>query len=280
MMKGVIAALLPVLAGSALSAANGQSPAAPARVTLTRLDCGSGKMPRDIAGFSDTRAWDGQKKLLVASCYLIRHGDQLMLWDTGYPASIKDDPKSPIAMPKTLVDQLHDLSVDPTRIDYVGVSHYHGDHIGQARDFPTATLLIGYGDWAMLTASDRPPNADPAPFANWITGPGKHEAVRGDKDVFGDGAVVMLATPGHTPGHRSLLVRVSGNRNYLLTGDLTHFAANYATDGVPTGNTSRAETLASLARFKALAVTLKATVIIQHDPADIARLPPFPRAAE
>jgi glyoxylase-like metal-dependent hydrolase (beta-lactamase superfamily II) len=252
----------------------------PARVTLTRLDCGSGKAPRDIASFSDSHALDGQKKLLVASCYLIRHGDKLMLWDTGYPAAIKDDPKSPFAMPKTIIDQLRELSIDPAKIDYVGISHYHGDHVGQARDFPAATLLIGYGDWAMLTAADRPVNADPAPLANWITGAGKRDIIRGDKDVFGDASVTILATPGHTPGHKSLLVRMAGNRYYLISGDLTHFASNYATDAVPSGNTSRAETLASLARFKALAANLKATVVIQHDPADIDKLPLFPEAAE
>lgn len=65
----------------------------------------------------------------------------------------------------------------------------------------------------------------------------------------------------------------------LLSGDLTHFRENYETDGVPTWNSNRADTLASLNRFKEIARNLRATVIIQHDPRDIGKLPAFPDAA-
>jgi N-acyl homoserine lactone hydrolase len=66
----------------------------------------------------------------------------------------------------------------------------------------------------------------------------------------------------------------------LLSGDLAHFAENLATNGVPTFNSDRADTLASFDRFKKLAASLKALVIIQHETADIAKLPAFPAAAE
>ncbi|MGQ3230576.1 MAG: N-acyl homoserine lactonase family protein, partial [Blastomonas fulva] len=58
------------------------------------------------------------------------------------------------------------------------------------------------------------------------------------------------------------------------------FSENYASNGVPTFNVDRADTLASLDRFKKLADNLKATVIIQHEPADVGKLPTFPQAAE
>ena len=101
-----------------------------------------------------------------------------------------------------------------------------------------------------------------------------------DKDVFGDGTVVMLNTPGHTPGHHSLLVKLKEKGHVLLPGDLAHFHENYDSDGVPTFNTDRAETLASLDRFKQIATNLKATVIIQHDARDVSKLPAFPAAAK
>jgi N-acyl homoserine lactone hydrolase len=66
----------------------------------------------------------------------------------------------------------------------------------------------------------------------------------------------------------------------MLTGDLAHFHENYDTNGVPTFNISRADTLASLDRFKKLAANLKATVIIQHDARDIDKLPAFPASAK
>ncbi len=111
-------------------------------------------------------------------------------------------------------------------------------------------------------------------------GGGSVEPVARDKDIFGDGSVVMLDMPGHTPGHHTLLVRLTGMGPVLLSGDQAHFQENYDSAGVPTFNTNRADTLASFDRFKALAKNLKATVIIQHEPRDINKLPAFPKAAE
>jgi len=92
--------------------------------------------------------------------------------------------------------------------------------------------------------------------------------------------VVVLNTPGHTPGHHSLLVRLKDMAPVLITGDLAHFHENYEANGVPSFNTDRAQTLASLDRFKKIAANLHATVIIQHDARDIGKLPAFPVAAK
>ena len=101
-----------------------------------------------------------------------------------------------------------------------------------------------------------------------------------DKDVFGDGSVIMLYTPGHTPGHHSLLVKLPQMGAVLVSGDLAHFRENYETNGVPTFNTDRAQTVASLDRVKKIATGTKATVVIQHDPRDLDKLPAFPAAAK
>jgi hypothetical protein len=60
---------------------------APAEVSLTRIDCASSAGPADIGRFSDTMAYEGKKLQLTASCYLIRHADHYMIWDTGYPVT-------------------------------------------------------------------------------------------------------------------------------------------------------------------------------------------------
>jgi len=86
--------------------------------------------------------------------------------------------------------------------------------------------------------------------------------------------------PGHTPGHHALLVKLARKGYVLLSGDAAHFAENYASNGVPSFNANRADTLASFDRFKKLAANLHATVIIQHEPADVAKLPAFPKAAD
>jgi glyoxylase-like metal-dependent hydrolase (beta-lactamase superfamily II) len=121
---------------------------------------------------------------------------------------------------------------------------------------------------------------NPEPFANWIKGEGKVEPLPLDKDVFGDGTVIVLSTPGHTPGHHALMVKLPQTGTVLLTGDLAHFRENYDNGGVPSFNSNRAETVASIDRFKKIASNLKATVIIQHDARDVGKLPAFPAAAK
>ena len=242
-------------------------------VTLTRLaDCGTPQAPTEVnLRFSDTYAFDDLKVQFVFSCYLIKHGNNYMLWDTGHSMT------APNVAPKiSVVDQLAKLGVKPEQIQYVGISHYHGDHTGQVASFPQATLLIGQGDWNAITAPKPAAGVNAPPFAQWISGGGKVEPLPADKDVFGDGSVVILNTPGHTPGHHSLLVKLREKGNFLITGDLVHFHENYNSNGVPWFNVSRADTLASIDRFKKLAQTFRATVIIQHDARDIGKLPAFP----
>src|SRR5262252_4657361 len=248
---------------------------APATVTLTRLQCGTNAAPTDVGQrFSDTYAYNGLMVQLTFSCYLIKHNDDYLIWDTGNPVG-----NTPTAPKTSLTDLIAQLKVTPAQVKYVGISHYHGDHTGQASQFPTATLLIGKGDWDVVS-DPKAAAATSAPFASWIKGEGKVEPLTGDRDVFGDGTVLMLNMPGHTPGHHSLLVKLKTMGNVLITGDLAHFHENYDSNGVPAFNVSHGDTLASFDRFKKIATNLKATVIIQHDARDIGKLPAFPAAAK
>jgi glyoxylase-like metal-dependent hydrolase (beta-lactamase superfamily II) len=265
MSKWILGALAFGLAAPAVA----QAPA----LQLWRLDCGSIHVS-DFDVFSDTYLYPGQPKQMTASCYLIRHGDQYMLWDTGVAGPAKEWVFT-ITLKERVVDQLKRINVAPADIDYVGISHYHDDHTGQAADFPQATLLMGSGDWEVVKT--RPETA--ARFTPWISGGSKVDAIGRDKDVFGDQSVVVLDMPGHTPGHKALLVRLKSGP-VLLTGDLYHATEQVANRGVPSFNTNRADTLASFDRFQAIAKNMGAKVIIQHEPADIAKLPAFPKAAE
>jgi len=260
----------------ALSASTLGAQAATPEVTLTRLQCGTNGAPTNVGlRFSDVFSFSGLMVQTTFSCYLIKHGDDYMIWDTGNP------PTAGATAPKsTLTQLLAEVHVTPAQVKFVGISHYHGDHTGQANQFPSATLLIGKGDWDALNDSKSAAAPSAQFFTPWMSGGGKVEALPGDKDVFGDGSVMMLNTPGHTPGHHSLLVRLKGMGNVLITGDLSHFHENYDSNGVPTFNTDRAATLASLDRFKAIASNLKATVIIQHDQRDVTKLPAFPASAK
>ena len=217
---------------------------APAEVTLTRIECGTGATPTDVGQrFTDTFAYKDLKLTFTFSCYLIKHGDDYMVWDTGFAPGT-----SPNAPKVGIVDRLKELKVTPEQVKYVGISHFHGDHTGQLAPFTNATLLIGKGDWDGITA----------PMSS----------------------VIILRMPGHTPGHSCLLVRLKEMGPVLLTGDLVHFRENYESGGVPHFNFDRAATVASIERMKQIVSNLKATVVIQHDMRDIGKLPAFPAAAK
>ena len=264
-----------------------QSNADPVEVELWRLDCGEVRV-NDLDMFSDTRAYTGEARDLTSSCYLIRHGSDYMLWDTGLPAALKGadqndtDALSP-TLKMTIEEQLAEIDLKPADIGRVGISHYHFDHTGQAASFPQAELMIDTRDWDVLSSDPLPTFAEG--FANpdlvkpWHDG-GKLTTTMGDTDVFGDGSVTMLAMPGHTPGSLALLLQLAETGPVLLSGDVVHFEEQIANAGVPPFNTDRGDTLASIDRMNRLAGNLGATLIIQHDPRDIDKLPAFPASAK
>lgn len=270
----------PLFAVAALLA----SGASAAELELWRLDCGEIEV-RDLSLFSDTYKYAGEKRTLTDSCYLIRHDTDYMLWDTGLPAALigaKADPKAALAptLAEDIPTQLARIGVKPEQISRLGISHNHFDHVGQAATFPGSTLMMGAADLAQFKAEPLPFAVDPAFIKPWLDGGSKVDPISGDRDVFGDGSVTILSTPGHTPGETSLLVRLKDKGPVLLSGDVAHFEEQFATRGVPSFNYDRSETLASMERITGIAKELKATLVVQHDPSDIKRLPAFPKSAK
>ncbi|MGH8431984.1 MAG: N-acyl homoserine lactonase family protein [Solimonas sp.] len=194
------------------------------------------------------------------NCYLIRHGSDWFLWDTGYPDSVAEKPVTSAigtaTRAKTLAAQLAEIGVKPSDIRYVAVSHTHGDHVGNVDMFPASTLLIQKAelDWA-FAPDKRPPFKGERPIRK----------LEGDLDVFGDGSVTILSTPGHTPGHQSLLVRLPKTGWLVLTGDATHFKDNWDNKRVASMNTSAEQTQASYKKIADVLAEKKAELWINHD---------------
>lgn len=281
-MKRILGIAMAFLVLSGMQAPPSVKPNAP--LSLWRLDCGTFLIKDLNAFFSDTMAYKaGQAKEITSSCYLIRNGDRFLLWDTGVSAEMKAKPAENaaqrITLSKTIVEQLAEIGVRPEQIETIGISHFHFDHMGQAASFPKAKLVMGAGDLDELRATSPDPRLQVDLVKPWLAKGSNAVAARGDVDIFHDGRVIMLNLPGHTPGHRGLLVKLASG-NVLLTGDLYHFTEQVAHKGVPPFNTNRADTLASMDRFDKLAKNLNAKVIIQHEKADIAKLPAFPKAAQ
>jgi N-acyl homoserine lactone hydrolase len=85
--------------------------------------------------------------------------------------------------------------------------------------------------------------------------------------VFGDGSVTIISTPGHTPGHQSLLVKLPKTGALLLSGDAVHFKSNWENRGVPAGNTGQEQTKTSMQKMADIMAKEKATLWINHDKA-------------
>jgi N-acyl homoserine lactone hydrolase len=268
-LGAAVLALMPLSGGAAAPSTS------PAQIELWRLDCGEfPDFPLDE--MSDAFDYPGQKKTLTDSCYLVRHNDDFMLWDTGFrPSLLNPNGK---ARHQTIVQQLARIGLAPEKITLIGISHFHFDHTGQASLFPGARLLIGQPDFELLAHGVEAGETDD--IRPWLADTAKVDRVVGDKDVFADGTVIMLATPGHTPGHHSLLVRLAKRGNVILSGDLWHFAEQISHNGVPLETMDRAAELASMDRITRATANLHALLIIQHEAADIDKLPQFPLSAK
>lgn len=238
------------------------------------LDCGE-NYGKDQARWSPG-VNAGQGILFSDNCYLIRHGKQWLLWDTGLADEIANSPNGVetgggtivAKRTKTLAGQLAQLKVKPSDIAYVAISHNHADHTGNAKLFPASTFLVQEAEWNVAYAD---PAKSPLPQGAKVT------KLNGDHDVFGDGSVVILSTPGHTPGHQSLLVYLRKTGAVLLSGDAAHFKDNFDNRRVPAMNADKDQTLASMERLASLSRSLPATLWINHDKPTTDTLPKAPK---
>jgi len=241
---------------------------------LYRLDCG-----HSLA--NDESVWTpgenvGRDIEFSSTCWLIKHGREWLLWDTGVPESSLNDPNGWSTLPKLIVyhldksltDQLAEIALKPGDIGRVAISHTHGDHIGNMALFPNSTILMQRAEYTWIHSPNGPNenvNQLMALARKLLGEPKKLQLIDGDTDVFGDGSVTLLSTPGHTPGHQSLLVHLRNSGFIILSGDVVHLQENFAKNIVPTLNTDKTQSIASMARVRQLMTTYKAPLFINHD---------------
>ena len=258
------AALAAAMTALILSAAPGLAQSRGKVDRLYVLNCGEG-----VAG--DISRWspgvnEGKPMDFADNCYLIRHGRVWMIWDTGVSDAIAvmpnglapADPRmTHWKRPKTLASQLQQIGVKPDAVRYIAVSHTHPDHIGNVEMFPKAMLLVQKAEYEWPGANNAPRFKPEHPVTK----------LEGDYDVFEDGSVIILSTPGHTPGHQSLLVKLRKTGAILLTGDAVHFKDNWDHRRVPSGNFDKDKTVTSMERIDAFLKKEKAQLWINHDKA-------------
>ena len=222
----------------------------------------------------------GDNTMLDLPCpsFLIEHPKGLVLFDTGCNPKIIDDAIGywgemarhlPLQWKKsdTLDQQIKNVGYKPEDVKYVILSHAHLDHAGGLTYFPKAKFLAGrneirYAYW-------------PEPDKRWAFILNDYIPTRGydwieldqDFDLFGDGSLKFLLTPGHTPGECSLLVNLA-SRKILLTGDTVHVRAAVDTEATMPLDTDPIQSVISIKRIKAIRDMHEATMWITHDPQD------------
>lgn len=283
-MKKLLAATVALAALAACNQQAAETDAAPA-VQLYAMDCGRISFT-DTTAFADDGSFDGVARDFVDPCYLIRHPDGDLIWDTGFPDALNGAPDGIIipglnaraTMPVTLASQLAQLNLTPADIEFVSFSHGHGDHTGNGNLFAGSTWLVDPDERAYMFRDEARADAQAFGAYNQLENAQARLIESDDFDVFGDGSVKIFQAPGHTPGHTVLLVNLPNAGAVLLTGDMYHMAESRDRQTVPRFNTDRAQTLASMERVEELGHAANARVIRQHVQEDFDSLPRFPEA--
>jgi len=170
-------------------------------------------------------------------CFLVVHPKGMLLFDTGLTDA---QVGRPIYENKlgyegqlktvTLKGELANIGVTAPMITYLAISHSHWDHVGNANDYAGSTWLARKAEYDVMFG----PNANPT-ARKWYAAlaQSKIQYIDGDYDVFGDGKVVLLSTPGHTPGHQSLYVKLARTGGVVVSGDLFHYTAERTLGKMP-----------------------------------------------
>jgi glyoxylase-like metal-dependent hydrolase (beta-lactamase superfamily II) len=238
-----------------------------------------------------SRRWTAPRPINV---YVIEHRDGLVLFDTGQDRATVTDPryfprgpagilydrlaKFHIGPDETLSARLRGLGLDIADVGTAVLSHLHQDHIGGLPELTHATIVTTQEEWRTL---QRPlPHArgflrshidlpglrwrqvEPEPITDPELGP-----FTAGHDLFGDGSLMLLPTPGHTPGSMSMLVRRAGRPPLLMVGDLTYDVGLLSAGQVP-GVGARGQNRETVARVNALRLRHPGLVVLAaHDPA-------------
>ena len=214
--------------------------------------------------------------------YLIVHPRGTLMFDSGEiaDAELKAGPttKGVMSADKPLLPQLAAAGYQPADINYFALSHYHGDHTGNANEFAGATWIVQKAERDFMFAADHPQGTiiDVTSFAKLKDA--KTKILNNENfDVFGDGTVVLMSAPGHTPGHQVLAVKLAHRGLVVLAGDLYHYPEERTTGRVPTFEFNAEQSKASRAKIEKFVKDNHAELWIEHDIATHASLPRSPQ---
>ena len=266
--------LLAAVALTGSATAQQAKPQPPKSLRLYILDCG-----KITGGSGDSMGFKpGELKTadMITPCFLIVHPRGTMMWDTGeipdsaFQSGVSPAKQGAFTVDRPLLPQLAALGYVPKDITYLALSHYHGDHVANASLFASSTWIVQQGDRDAIFA----PRQDNGKKLGGVGDPKYFEALATSKtmllkgedhDVFGDGTVTIKFTPGHTPGHQSLYLKLAKTGPVLLSGDLYHYPEEITYKRIPSFDFDKEQTAKSRAMIEDFVKENKAQLWIQHD---------------
>jgi N-acyl homoserine lactone hydrolase len=239
--------------------------------------CG-GLIDLDLSGFFCDVA-PGRRMTIPVICFLIAHPRGNILVDTGVHRQALADPVGRLGERRAglfrlksapgdeVVSQLALLGLEPADVRYVVNSHFHFDHCGGNAFFPRSTFLVQRPEMeaARQVLAGVSMRYSPSPIDFDL--PLDYQLIDGERDVFGDGQVILMPTYGHTPGHQSVVVRAGKGAQLALAADACYTQENMDRDVLPNTLWDPEEMSRSLGRLRDLRDRGGATVIYGHDAA-------------
>jgi N-acyl homoserine lactone hydrolase len=218
-------------------------------------------------------------------CILVAHPKGTLMWDNGdipdraFPPGGGRATLGVVTQDKPLLPQMAAAGYAPADITYLSMSHYHGDHVANANAFAGATWLV------RKVERDRMFSSEPitrSPLENYSELKNSKTILidKDEWDVFGDGTVVIKSTPGHTPGHNVLFLKLKKTGPVVLSGDLYHYPEERRLNRLPVAEFNKGQTAASRADLEVFLKKTGAQLWIEHDIIANARLKKAPEFYE
>jgi N-acyl homoserine lactone hydrolase len=232
------------------------------------FDCGSLNIPY-------TAPYQLKKEELATTymsvaCFLVAHPKGTLMWDVGAVPDSAFKGSGPGTLryatsTKTLTAQLAETGYAPSDINYLAISHFHWDHVGNSNLFaPTATWLVRKPERDIMFTEPFSPRTEPQNYSA-LKNAKTVIVTKDDYDVFGDGSVVLKAAPGHSPAHQVLFLKLAKTGPVVISGDLYHYPEERKLKKIPTTEFNADQTVASRATIEAFLEKTHAQLWIQHD---------------
>jgi N-acyl homoserine lactone hydrolase len=226
--------------------------------------------------------FEGETVALSCNAFLIERDGEWLMWDTGISETLFPELGGEVIahgirgiVARPLTHQLAVIGLTPKDISRVILSHAHFDHIGNSNLFAGSSFIMQSAELDAMFGPD---------YSHFGYIPRLYETLRtaavqrveGDLDLYGDGSMRLISTPGHTPGHMSLLLRLRVKGPIILAADVAHYAFNLEQRLVPDMNSSKEQSLCSMEKIQQIAAKEGAVIWLNHDIDQSATFPHSP----